>query len=109
MVLADFHNVAAVDPQWAEKYTANQAKYVDEPAIKGFQRQQEVHDAGYLNKDFASTSYNDAHEAARGGEGRSLPAVQPRRSPALAKSNPSWSPNLGFFPMPGDRRRQQRS
>ena len=59
-VLADFHNIAAADPQWAEKYTAGQAKYVDEPAIKGFQRQQEVHDAGFFNKDFASTSYTDA-------------------------------------------------
>src|SRR4029453_9624698 len=31
-VLADFHNVAAADPGWAEKYTAGQVKYAQEPA-----------------------------------------------------------------------------
>ena len=54
-VLGDFHNVAAAEPDFAEKYTKNQAKYATSPAaIKGFQHLQEVHDAGYLNKDFAS-------------------------------------------------------
>ena len=33
-VLADFANVTSAQPDWAAKYTANQAKYVDEPAIK---------------------------------------------------------------------------
>ncbi len=100
-VLADFHNIAAVDPQWAEKYTAGQAKYVDEPAVRGFQRQQEVHDAGYFNKDFASTSYTDAMKLLGEGKAAHYPLLT---SPVagLAKSNPELVADIGFFPMPGD-------
>ena len=32
-VLGDFHNVAAADPDWADKYTANEVQYADEPAL----------------------------------------------------------------------------
>ena len=34
-VLGDFNNVLAEDPDWAEEYTNNEAKYVDEPALAG--------------------------------------------------------------------------
>ena len=59
-VLADFANVTAAQADWAAKYTANQAKYVDEPALRGFQRLEDVRKAGYLNKDFASTKNSQA-------------------------------------------------
>ena len=39
-VLGDFANVAAQDPEWAEQYTANKRKYVDQPALQGFENQQ---------------------------------------------------------------------
>ena len=40
-VLGDFHNVAAAEPDLAEKYTANQAKYATTPAaLEGFQHLQ---------------------------------------------------------------------
>ena len=46
-VLADYYNVQAAVPDFAEKYTANQAKYATSPAaLKGFQRQEEVFKAG---------------------------------------------------------------
>ena len=47
-VLGDFHNVSAAEPDFADKYTKNQAKYATSPAaLKGFEHLQEVHDAGY--------------------------------------------------------------
>ena len=52
-VLADYHNVAAAAPDWDQKYTANQVKYSQEPAIEGFRHLEEVNKAGYLNKNFA--------------------------------------------------------
>ncbi len=52
LVLANHHNVAAADPGWAEKYTANQAKFAQEPALEGFQRLEAVHKAGFENKDY---------------------------------------------------------
>ena len=37
-VLGDFGNVAAQDPNWADDYTDNKAKYVDQPALQGFKQ-----------------------------------------------------------------------
>ena len=56
-VLADYNNVAAQVPDWAKKYTANQVKYSQEPAIEGFQYLQQVNKAGYLNKNFGSLKF----------------------------------------------------
>ena len=40
-VLGDFHNVAAAEPDFADKYTKNKAKYATSPAaLKGFQHLQ---------------------------------------------------------------------
>ena len=74
-VLGDFHNVAAAEPDFAEKYTNNQAKYATTPAaIKGFEHLQEVHDAGYLNEDFASAKFERRRcKHARRRQGRALP------------------------------------
>ena len=37
-VLGDFHNVAAAEPDFADRYTKNQAKYATSPAaLKGFE------------------------------------------------------------------------
>src|SRR3954451_7208095 len=59
-VLGDFHNVLINEPDFPDKYTKNQAKYATDPyAVKGFERQQQAHDAGYFNKDFASSKLDD--------------------------------------------------
>jgi raffinose/stachyose/melibiose transport system substrate-binding protein len=100
-VLADFHNIAAKDPKWAEKYTANQAKYANEPALQSFQRMQDVHDAGYFNKDFASTSYNDGLQMLADGKGAQYPMFNSSVA-AIAATNPALVADLGFFPLPGD-------
>lgn len=97
-VLADFHNVTAEQPDWAEKYTANQAKYVDQPALKGFQRLQEVYDAGYFNKDFASIQMPQALQYLVEGKGAHYPmltfavpgyASSPKTLPTTSASSPS--------------------
>ena len=51
-------------PTSPSKYTANKAKYATTPAaVKGFQHLQEVHDAGYLNTDFASAKLRGRADA----------------------------------------------
>ncbi|MFT3889474.1 MAG: extracellular solute-binding protein [Arachnia sp.] len=100
-VLADFHNVTAEQPDWAEKYTANQAKYVDEPAIKGFQRLQEVHDAGYLNKDFASAKLTQGLQQLVDGKGAHYPTLTFAISAYLGLADDA-AENIGFFAQPGD-------
>jgi raffinose/stachyose/melibiose transport system substrate-binding protein len=101
-VLGDFHNVAAKEPDWATKYTANQVKYATDPnALKGFERLQQVHDAGYLNKDFASAKLNDGLKLLGEGKGVHFPMLT-GVLPQLYDLIPSAKADVGVFPIPGD-------
>lgn len=101
-VLADFHNVASTDPTFADRYTANKAKYANTPAaMKGFQRLEEVFKAGYLNKDFATAKYEDGLRMVAMGEGAHYPML----TFAIGGIEVNHKANLadvGFFALPGD-------
>jgi raffinose/stachyose/melibiose transport system substrate-binding protein len=100
-VLGDFFNVLAEDPDWAEKYTNNEAKYVDEPAVRGFQHQQEAFEAGFFNEDFASALYADGVSMVATGEGAHYPMLTFAAS-QLGVTNPEALQTVGTFPMPGE-------
>jgi raffinose/stachyose/melibiose transport system substrate-binding protein len=100
-VLADFHNVAAADPSWAQKYTAGQVKYAQEPAIKGFQRLEEVHKAGYENKDYRSMRFEKGVSLLAAGKGAHFPMLTFAVG-TLAASDPGRINDVGFFAQPGD-------
>nr|WP_296071745.1 extracellular solute-binding protein [uncultured Actinoplanes sp.] len=100
-VLGDFHNVLAADPQFAEKYTRNQAKYATTPAaLAGFQHLQDVHAAGYENKDFASAKLTDGLRYLAQGKGAQYPILSAMLSQLLA-DNPGSADKIGLFPIPG--------
>ena len=47
-------------PDFAEKYTANQAKYATTPAaMRGFELLQQGFEAGWFNEDFGAATYDD--------------------------------------------------
>lgn len=100
-VLGDFHNVAAQDPDWAEKYTAGEVKYADQPALEGFEHLEQVHDAGYLNKDFASAELVDGLRMLATGQGAHYPILTQVIS-TIAEDNPKQLNDIGFFALPGD-------
>ena len=102
-VLADFHNVLAVDPQWATKYTANDpsAKYAVDPALKGFQRLEDVYKAGYLNKDFASIKNTKGLQYLVKGTGAQYPMLT-MMVPTYSAMSDDAASNIGFFAQPGD-------
>ncbi|GID91725.1 ABC transporter substrate-binding protein [Amorphoplanes digitatis] len=101
-VLGDFHNVSAAEPDFAEKYTKNQAKYATSAAaIKGFQHLQEVHDAGYLNKDFASAKFDDGLKKLAQGEGAHYPMLSSAISTIVA-NYPDKAKDVGLFAIPSD-------
>ena len=100
-ILADFHNVTAEQPDWAEMYTANQAKYVDEPAIKGFQRLEEVYKAGYMNEDFATAKLDQALNQLVTGSGAHYPMLSFVINTYVGLSDDA-AENIGFFAQPGD-------
>jgi raffinose/stachyose/melibiose transport system substrate-binding protein len=101
-VLGDFHNVSAVEPDFAERYTAGQAKFAESPAaLRGFEHLQEVHDAGYLNEDFASATFEEGVRKLGAGEGVHYPQLTFTLS-TLAEAAPEDAEDVGVFPLPGD-------
>jgi raffinose/stachyose/melibiose transport system substrate-binding protein len=100
-VLGDFHNVATADPSWAEKYTANEVKYVEEPAIKGFQHQQEAFEADAFNEDFGAAKFPDGLEKLANGEGVHYPILTFVLA-EIAANFPDQIQDIGFFGIPGD-------
>lgn len=99
-VLADFHNIQAQVPDWADKYTLGQEKYVDQPAQTSFQRLQEVYDAGYLNKDFASLKFEQGLHALATGKGAQYPMLTFAVG-SMVTADPDAAQNVGFFAQPG--------
>ena len=101
-VLGDYFNVQAVEPDFADRYTNNKAKFATSPtALKGFQKQEEVFKAGYLNKDFASAGYEDGLRMVAKGEGAHYPML----TFAIGTLATNFKENLsdvGFFALPGD-------
>jgi len=100
-VLADFHNVAAEVPTFVEDYTANKAKYATTPAAtEGFQHLQDVYDAGYLNVDFASATFEDGLRQVAAGEGAHYPMLTVTVS-TMVQNSPNAAQDVGFFALPG--------
>ncbi|TSD89861.1 extracellular solute-binding protein [Mycobacterium sp. KBS0706] len=101
-VLGDFYNVLKAEPDFPERYTANQAKFATSPAaLKGFQYQEEVFKAGYLNPDFASATYDDGLRMVARGEGAHYPML----TNAVGNIRENYGESIddvGFFAMPGD-------
>jgi raffinose/stachyose/melibiose transport system substrate-binding protein len=102
IMLADYHNVATVQPDFADKYTNNQAKYASTPvALRSFQKLQDVHDAGYQNKDFASTKLENGLKMVADGTGVHYPMLTFAVA-TIAANSPDKINDVGFFALPGD-------
>ena len=101
-VLGDFHNVAAAEPDFAERYTKNQAKYATSPAaVKGFEHTQQVHDAAYENKDFASAELADGLRMLAQGKGAHYPILSGVVNDMVG-TYPNSAKDVGLFALPGD-------
>jgi raffinose/stachyose/melibiose transport system substrate-binding protein len=101
-VLGDYHNVQAAEPSFAEDYTAGDTGYSsNEVADDGFEHLQEVNEAGYLNKDFASANYNDGIRMIAKGEAAHYPMLTDAIM-EVAASYPKDLDDLGFFALPGE-------
>ena len=101
-VLGDYHNVEAAVPNFAADYTAGKTKYATTPAAQaGFQHIQDVHDAGYFNKDFASAKLNDGIKAVATGTAVHYPQLGGVTA-NIENVAPGKSKDVGFFPLPGN-------
>ncbi|WP_026459247.1 ABC transporter substrate-binding protein [Schaalia vaccimaxillae] len=101
-VLGDAANVLAADPEWADKYTHNKAKYADEPALAGFQHMQDIFEAGYMNADYASATYDDGVRMLAEGTAAHYPMLTSNVSATIGANYPEADASLGVFPIPAD-------
>ncbi len=101
-VLADFGNVYKADPDWAKQYTANKRKYADEPALEGFEHQEQAFKAGLFNSDFASATYDDGVKMIATGTGAQYPILT-QAIAAIQQNYPDNVDDVGFFALPADK------
>ncbi|WP_106400938.1 ABC transporter substrate-binding protein [Actinocorallia populi] len=101
-VLADFYNVQAAVPSFAQDYTANKAKFATTPAaLTGFQHLADVNAKGYQNKGYGSATVDQGLKLLLEGEGAHFPLLS-FTLPPLLKDNPEVATDIGFFGVPGD-------
>lgn len=101
-ILADYFNVQAQVPDFAEQYTANAAKYASTPAaMRGFEHLQEVFEAGYTNEDFGAASFDEGVEMVATGTAAHYPMLTFAIG-TIVQNIPEELPNVGFFAQPGD-------
>ena len=75
-VLSDYYNIQAEVPDFATKYTMNEAKIATTPAaLRGFEKLQEVFEGGYLNEDFGAATFDDGLRMVATGEAAHYPML----------------------------------
>ena len=100
-VLADYFNVQAEVPDFAESYTANQAKYADTPAaMRGFEYLQQGFEEGWWNEDFGAATFEDGMAMVATGEAAHYPMLTFAVG-QVAQNYPENLNDIGFFAQPG--------
>ncbi len=100
-VLADYYNVQAAVPDFAEKYTANEAHYSDTPAAKvGFEHLQEAHEKGWYQEDFAADKFERGQELLATGKCAHYPMLTFAVG-TIVENFPDNAADVGFFAQPG--------
>ena len=104
-VLGDYHNVEARSPTSRRSTPPVRLKYATTPAaLAGFQHIQDVKDAGYFNKDFASAKLNDGVKAVATGTAAHYPQLGVTAN-NIENVAPGKSNDVGFFATPRHRMR----
>ena len=98
-VLGDAANVLSVDPDWADEYTANNRKFVDQPALAGFDHLQEGFEKGWWNEDYASAKLDEGMRRLALGEVAHYPMLS-GAAPLLTQNTPDNVNDVGLFAVP---------
>ncbi|SFE75072.1 raffinose/stachyose/melibiose transport system substrate-binding protein [Paenibacillus algorifonticola] len=102
VVLADYYNVQAQVPSFADDFTAHKATFAGTPAaLRSFEKLQELYDKGFMNKDMLATTYDAGLKMLADGKGAHYPMLS-FASPSLVQNFPDEIENIGFFAQPGD-------
>ena len=102
VVLADFYNVHTLNPDFAENYTYNKAKFATTPdALRSFEKLQELHDHGHFNEDATATTLEDALRMLVEGQGAHYPILTSVLT-NINQTYPDSIDKIGAFAQPSD-------
>ena len=97
---ANFANVLAEEPDWAERFTANDAKFADDPiARRGMDYIQEGYDKGWFNADAATATFDDGLRLVATGDAAHYPMLT-FAGAAIEANYPDSIDDIGFFAVP---------
>lgn len=102
LILADYYNVQAKNPKFADDYTAHKVGFADTPAaLSGFEKLAEIQKKGYINKDATATTFDMAQKMLVDGKGAHYPMLT-FATASMAAIDPAKANDIGFFAQPGD-------
>lgn len=102
LVLADYYNIQAANPTFAQDYTAGKTKFAGTPAAQaGFQHLADIHAKDFVNKGFGSATVDQGLGLLAEGKGAHYPMLTVILPPVLA-TRPQAATDVGFFGIPGD-------
>lgn len=97
LVLADFYNVYADEPDFGTLLTDNEISFSDDATARGsFEKLQDLADAGSFNDDFASTTLDQALAKLVNGEGAQYPMLTFAQA-TIEQNYPEKADEIGFF------------
>ena len=103
ILLADFYNVQKENPNFAQDFNNNKAKYATDPAaFKAFQKMAEVYQKGYMNKDYNTNTYDYALQMLVNGDGVQYPMLTNAITNIEKNFGREAADNIGVFGQPGD-------
>jgi raffinose/stachyose/melibiose transport system substrate-binding protein len=101
-VLADYYNVEAAVPGWAELYTTNQAGYADTPAaLAGFEHMQQAYELGWFQPDYVTQDFEPGLALLVNGEVAHYPMLTFAIG-TIQANFPDKAADIGFFAQPGN-------
>lgn len=102
MVLTSFANVAQADSEWADAFTRNERRFVDEPAFEGWRHLEDLHTRGLLNEDFAAMTNDAAANRLAAGEAAFYPMLSSNVLALVQQNAPDAVNDIGAFATPAD-------
>ena len=103
ILLADYYNLEAGNPNFAADFDANKAKYATDPyGLKSFQKMEEVYQKGFMNADYNTNTYDYALEMLVNGDGVHYPMLTNALTNIYTAYGQEAVDNIGVFGQPGD-------
>ena len=88
-ILADFYNVSAQNPDWAQQYTENKVNFSTEPAFAGFANLEAGREVGAVQHRLRLGHLRRRDQDARGRHRRAVPDADPRGAELSSRTSPT--------------------